>query len=843
MRSPFFSAIAIAVPGLLFLLAGCGSEPSPVAAEDALSYDDIVAKSEPHDGLIDFFRDKESGELYLSLGPEELSREYIYVAKFLDGQAVTGTSRGVHASERIIRFRRQFKKLEIVAENINHYFDPDSALARSAQANRLPSLMAIAEIVAEHDDGRILAKVNPVFLSESLTPIKPAADPDAEPGQAFTLGEFQAEKSTVRSLRSYPENSDVIVDYVFEDPAPLVAPGRSFADSRIVTIAVQHSFLAVPDAGFEPRFADPRVGYFAHEVTDMTSFSATPWRDPIQRWRLIKKDPDAELSDPVEPIVFWLENTTPVEFRDEITAGVLAWNAAFEQAGFKNAIQAKQQPDDAQWDAADLRYNVLRWTSSEESPWGGYGPAFTNPRTGEVIGSDVMLDFNWLSAYNRWDRLFVDSASGTQPGRGRHRCAVGAERAAQLSLAILTMDGGLREDSKLLNQSVTDLVMHEVGHTLGLNHNFIASMYHSPEELQDKALTTLQGVASSVMDYIPPNLAPPGKPQGAYFSSAVGVYDRWAIEFGYSEAASSPAEEELRLAAILDRSTEPALAFGADYEAMNDSDTGIDPRMLRYDESSDPLAAAKARVALIRTTAPKARERLAQQGASWQSMYNAYQRLTGEIGRQGMVASRWIGGVFTDKAMQGQPGGGVPLEAVPLAQQKQAMALIQKDVFAPDAFSFAPDFYHYLKQTRRGANFAEQPQAAHPHARTLQMQKQALDHLLHPIVMQRILDSEFYGNQYDLATMTGDLTDAVFAADRSSRVNTQRQQLQGEYVRQLIAITAEDRATGHSQPARSAALAQLLRIQSDLTERNKPDDATAAHTAALLLDIGKSLDD
>jgi hypothetical protein len=368
-------------------------------------------------------------------------------------------------------------------------------------------------------------------------------------------------------------------------------------------------------------------------------------------------------------------------------------------------------------------------------------------------------------------------------------------------------------------------------------------MYLSPQQLQDKTLTATQGVSSSVMDYIPPNLAPPGKPQGVYFSSSVGVYDRWAIEYGYSEAAGTAEQEAQRLEAILARSTEPALAFGMDAEAMNDSDHGMDPRILRFDESADPIAAGRGRVALIWATAPKARGRLAQQGASWQEMYNAYQRLSGEIGRQGMVASRWIGGVFTDKAMQGQAGAGLPLEAVPLAQQKKAMALIREELFAPDAFSFEPDFYHYLQQARRGSNFREQPQAAQLHARTLQLQKQALDHLLHPKVMHRILDSQLYGNEYDLATMSSDLTDAIFAADITTSVNTQRQQLQGEYVRQLIAITAEDRATGHSQPARGAALFQLLQIQRDLEKRNKPDDATAAHTAALLLDITRSLDD
>jgi hypothetical protein len=829
------------------LLGACGSEPPPAAAEAMPSYAEIVENSDYIAGMLDFYRDRETGELYLALAPEQLGVEFIYASKFLDGKASIWASRGVHSEAMILTFRRHFMKLEFLKSNVSHYYDPDTAISRAADANRQPSVLAVADIVAEDEtSGRILARVDPVFLSESLTPIKPPVNPEAIPGQEFMLGELNPDKSSVRDVRSYPQNSQLTARYVFEDPAPLVPPGASFADPRVVTIVLQHNFLALPPEGFEPRFADPRVGYFASQVDDMTSFSATPWRDPIQRWRLEKKNPGAELSEPREPIVFWLENTTPLAFRDEVTAGVLAWNVAFEQAGFKNAIEVRVQPDDADWDAEDIRYNVLRWTASEESPWGGYGPAFTNPRTGEVLGSDIMLEFRWLTGFHTLQRVFTDNGHGGRfhGGRfhtGRH-CSLGALRAQQLGFAALAANHSLNDNSELLRQSLVDLVMHEVGHTLGLNHNFIASTYMTMTQLRDPALTEARGVSGSVMDYMGPNLAPPGEPQAAYFATTVGVYDRWAIEYGYSEALPDAAAEAQRLQAILARSTQPGHAFAMDAEAMVAPERGMDPRVLMYDESATPVAAGRQRIELVYATEPLLFQRLARDNSTWQEMHDAHGRLTGEIGLQGLIAASWIGGVFSDKSVQGQPGAAVPLQPVPLERQLAAMQLLRDEIFAPDAFSFSPAFYQHLQRARRQDNFWEQPQSPPLHARVLEQQKRALDHLLHPNVMQRIADSQLYGNEYSLAQMTDDLTDAIFEVDIATSVNTRRQQLQGEYLGQLLAIIAENSETGHTQVGRSAAMGQVLKIRNMLQDRPAPDAPTRAHTAALLLAVQRALD-
>ena len=144
------------------------------------------------------------------------------------------------------------------------------------------------------------------------------------------------------------------------------------------------------------------------QITDMTSVSNTPYRDVIHRWNLQKKDPELPISEPIKPITFWIENTTPLAFRDAVIDGVLRWNKAFRTAGFKNAIEVRVQPENAKWDAGDIRYNVLRWTSSPRPPFGGYGPSFVNPKTGEILGADIMLEFVYFTNRVKYDKLYEE---------------------------------------------------------------------------------------------------------------------------------------------------------------------------------------------------------------------------------------------------------------------------------------------------------------------------------------------------------------------------------------------------------------------------------------------------
>ena len=269
----------------------------------------------------------------------------------------------------------------------------------------------------------------------------------------------------------------------------------------------------------------------------------------------MKKDPNAAVSEPVEPITWWIENTTPVEFRDAIYKAAMLWNGPFEAAGFKNAVVVKVQPDNADWDAGDIRYNVLRWTSSPNPPFGGYGPSFVNPRTGQIIGADIMLEYIFVTNRVRQEKAFATAGMNLEMEDPENADATGrrCSYADQLQLNVMTGMQALVargatqiEMRDYINQAITGLILHEMGHTMGLNHNMKASQMLSPKEINDRTITGSKGVMGSVMDYEIVNLAKKGQQQGDYFSSRPGPYDYWAIQYGYTPSLADPAAEKAR---------------------------------------------------------------------------------------------------------------------------------------------------------------------------------------------------------------------------------------------------------------------------------------------------------
>ena len=614
-------------------------------------------------------------------------------------------------------------------------------------------------------------------------------------------------------------------------------------DSRYVSVSLQHSFVEMPQNDFVPRSYDPRVGYYLVRVTDLTSTAAAPWLDYINRWHLKKKEPGAELSDPVEPIVWWIENTTPHEYRETIKEATLAWNQAFEQAGFSNAIEVRIQPDDADWDAGDIRYNVIRWTSSPKPLFGGYGPVKVNPRTSQIIGSDIMLEQIFMTNRTRYDRMFDPGSAADSPARpGVCSLPRQLQQGIQFGRAALrASDASVDMEAELVRQGLFSLVMHEVGHTLGLNHNFMGSQLFTPGELYDRETTeSLGSTTGSVMDYAPLNVVPRGHEQGLFYELAPGPYDRWVIEYGYSEALDDPAEERARLEKILAKSTEQPLWFANDGDDMRSAGAGVDPRVMIDDHSSDAIGYALDRMGLIRDVMDELVDQYSEEGASYQELVTAYQSLIGQYDAQAKVISRYVGGVYVDRAMQGQPGGGEPFRPVPLAEQRRAMASLADNVFAAEAFRADDELFRHLQTQRRDFDFYGKTEDPKIHDQALGVQKNALDHLMHPVVTKRLTDTQLYGNEYPVSQMMTDLTAAIFEADMSDDVNGFRQNLQAEYVNRLIATVAPDSA--YDQPTRAIALFTLQDLQRRHGAKTAGDLPTRAHTAALLHTIDKALE-
>ncbi len=780
---------------------------------------------EKSDGLFTFYTDPESGDVYMEVAESQLDDEFVAFSYAENGVLEAGAFRGFYRDQRIISINRHYKKLEFIEENTAYYFDETNAISRASDANISPAILATAEIAAktpdadedgEESETRYLVQVNDLFLSEALHQVKPSPNPDAPP-DAFAVGELSGDKTKFDDIRNYPQNSDIIVDYVFESKYPTNGGSGAVTDPRSVTVKVQHSLIAMPDEGFTPRFDDYRVGYFRDQVTDLTSDKAAPYRDLITRWRLEKQDPDAAVSDPVTPITWWIENTTPEVYRDTIRDAVLAWNSSFEKAGFSNAIEVRVQPDDADWDAGDIRYNVLRWTSSPIPPFGGYGPSFTNPRTGEIIGADIMLEYSFIT--NRWifGDVFEDAGiagydelSTPASSSVRNLCSVSSHLHANTQFGLTALKALGANDvtlNELVRESIYYLMLHEVGHTLGLNHNMKASILHGPDAVHDESVTNGMPTAS-VMDYPAINIAPPGVSQGDYYMTVPGPYDDWAIVFGYSPDIEGDARD-----AHLAQSTDPGHTFGNDADDMRSPGAGIDPRVMISDMSSDPVEYGVDRLELLRATLPKLVDKYDDE-ASWQTLLRGYFFATSQQAAMGQVMSRQVGGVYVDRTPPGQEGVlDAPFTPVPLARQKAAMDALKTYIFAADAFDAPEELLRHLQAQRRGFNFFGGTEDPKIHARALGMQLGVLDHLLNPVVLQRMTDTQLYGNDYAPAAMVSDLTDAIFGGDLRGNPNAFRRNIQIAYLERLVAIIDDP---SYDPTARAAALAGAKDVRGRL---------------------------
>ncbi|HUR91632.1 MAG TPA: zinc-dependent metalloprotease, partial [Gemmatimonadaceae bacterium] len=602
---------------------------APAAAPARKTIASATRTSRKVDGLFSLYQDTANGSLHMLVKKDQLGKEFIYFMHVVDGVTSAGYFRGAFANNDVFSIRRNYNKLEFVTQNTQFYFDPASPLARAAAANISPAVVSVQEIVAE-DSASYLVKVDDIFLTEALAQVKPSPNPNARPGQEFNLGSLSRTKTRYVSVRNYPLNADVVVEYVYENPLPVNRGGSDITDARNVSISVQHSFIEMPSDGYTARLDDPRVGYFTAQNTDMLSASSTPYRDMITRWKLVKQDPTAAVSEPVTPITWWIENTTPHELREPIRQAVLEWNKPFEAAGFRNAVVVNIQPDDATWDAGDIRYNVLRWTSSPNPPFGGYGPSFINPRTGEILGADVMLEYVFITNRLRQERLFnvaglfASDAEETSETRANHSLVCSAGHYLHLNtmfgMQALQIDGASEYDQReYIRQSIAYLALHEVGHTLGLNHNMKSSQMLSPAQLADRAITSAKGVTGSVMEYPLVNLGSNGAVVD-YFPNKPGPYDYWAIQFGYSPDLTDPA----KMSTLLARSTEPDLAFGNDADDMRAPGKAIDPRVNTNDLSSDAIAYSSSRIDLANDLMRRLPARYATQGKSYHEMRSAY---------------------------------------------------------------------------------------------------------------------------------------------------------------------------------------------------------------------------
>ena len=803
------------------------------------SIKDLTKSSKKIEGLFTIYQDTITGSVKLLIKEDQLNKDFIYFSQIADGVTEAGAFRGSFRGNSVFHVKKYFNKLDFIAPNTSFYFDKNSALSKSSEANISDAVMATGKILASDiKKGEYLIDADGLFLSETFTRIKGPRRPGSSPF-AFSLGRFDKAKSKIDEIKNYPENTNVKTEYVYNNPSVLNGGSAAVTDGRNVSIKVFHTFMNMPEEDYSPRMDDARVGYFLTETNDMTTTGTINYRDMIHRWKLVKKNPEAAISEPVTPITWWIENTTPLEWRETIKEGVLAWNVAFEKAGFKNAMAVKVQPDDADWDAGDVRYNVLRWTSSPNPPFGGYGPSFVNPRTGEILGADIMLEFVHFTNRVFADKLYNVASANMKletseeleitkffEKQNINFCSMGhvMHDNMQLGTAVLQATGASDLDMEALKkEGMKSLIMHEVGHTLGLNHNMKASQLFSPEQLADAAFIKGKALTGSVMDYAGINITNDRSKQGQYADMAVGPYDVWAVQFGYQDF-----KNDSEMAVLLNQSTKPELIFGNDADDMRSPGKAIDPRVMIGDLSNDQITYSINRFELVNSMMKNLKNQFTEKGKTYEDLRRAYYTLHNQSAIAGGVISRFIGGVYVDRSTFGQEGGTQPYTPVSLSDQKRAMDAMKKYIFAPDAFDTPKSVYNYLAKQRRGYNFFGSPEDPKIHEQVLAYQTRVLAHIMHPNTLQRISNSELYGNEYQLSSFMSDLNNMMFKPDVYGSINSFRQNLQAVYTKRLITMISGKASSRFTVAAKSMAIYNLKNIKT-WVRNGKGDLATKAH--------------
>lgn len=801
-----------------------------------------------NEGLFTLYQDTATGSLQMYIRKDQLGKEFIYESFSISGPNSLFLNQSMHRTNLVFKINKAFDKLEFDIVNTNQYYDKNSPVAKTAEVDK-PVAVFFNDKYSLEDSLGYLINADGLFLSEKLDPVKPNIAPGPFSSQTFNLGNLNPAKSKYAALRSFPDNTDVVVDLSYDNPYTLASGGPDVVDPRYVRVRMQHSFIAMPETtDFWPRRDDPRVGFFTTQRNDQTSISPTPYKDMINRWNLKKKDPSAALSEPVQPLVYWIENTTPVEYRQAIYDAGMKWNEAFEKAGFKNALQMKIMPDTATWDPADIHYNVIRWVASAQPTYGAIGPSFVNPRTGQILGADISVEWYSGSATPIFDDLY-NSASASQPEmkwpglkfNDYANCTIGAELKAQYTAGLTTLEmagASASEVKEMHKQFLTYLIMHEMGHTLGLNHNMKASQMLSPAEINNTSITRSIGLMGSVMDYPAINVALDRSKQGDYYTTKAGPYDLWAIEYGYSQF--TPQEEEAGLTKILSRSNDPKLAFGNDGDDMRSPGKGMDPRVNVNDLSSDAIAYAEDRFKLVNNLLGGLVKKYSRNGQSYAMLRSRYGILNRQRSDMTNAVSRYIGGVYVDRSFPEQNSEMKPYTPVPLATQKKAMEVLNKYVFAPNAFDADAQVYPYLQMQRRGFNQPGNGEDFRVTTSTLAIQVGgALSQILNPSTLQRIENTRLYGNQYSATDVMNDLVKGIFDADINGNVNVYRQYLQSSFVNGAAQLAA---ANSPLDPvSKGATIYTLKKLRTKLSSAVSPNEETKAHRANMIFMIDKAL--
>lgn len=860
--------------------AGAGASATPAGAAKASApgrppgtpppFADVTKGAEATPGFITVWR--KDDKTWLEIAPEQFDRPFFLGSSLASGLGERFFLPGLMGREHVVTLRRSGNNVQLVAQNLRVRAPTGTPLARAVEESYSASLLASAPVAsAPHPERKSILVDASVLLGGDLPGAQTALETAFRLPYALDKGNTAVDRVRVTEQGTYvtvrahyavpkmPAPPRPAAGGPAPNPATLPDPPKTVPDPRSLFLSFVYTLAPLPAEPMRPRVADQRVGHFTDAYIDLADDSGGDRKTHlVNRWRLEKKDPQAAISEPKEPIRAVMDRNIPEKWRDAVRAGILEWNKAFERAGFREAIRVEQQPADAGWTALEgTRILAVRWFAMEGPGAVAVGPSQTDPRTGEILRGAAIIPENWV----RISRTQVAESLPRLPGEAAHEhpgegrlCtyATDALEHAEFGFALLAERGAIDPEGpdadRFIADGLKDVVMHEVGHALGLRHNFKGSTGMKLAQLRDASFVRTRGVSNSVMDYNPLNLPLAGEPTSQYQQTTIGAYDVWAIEYAYSEFA--PEAEREGLAKIAARSaTDPNLVYATDEDAGGGSSAGIDPLANRFDLGDDVLVYASRQFTLARELWQRTQQRQVAPDDDYSVYRRNLQRGLRTFGFTTPLLAKHVGGVYTSRevAAAGRP----LLTPVPASTQREALALLEREIFSTASFRFSPAFMSRLgvDQLDRvtDGRFVTDTDFSLATA-VLGIQRGALDQLMSEGVAARLADAETKVTDRDklltYAEVQSRLADAIWSELRSGAdIGSLRRNLQREHVRRLAAglikptpaVAADVRAV-HRQVA--------VRLESQMKRAlsaGKFSPVARAHVAESLQNLSEAL--
>lgn len=788
------SLLAVLVAGL-FAISCATSEPAadaptnqrPSAPSSSNGYSSVITSDAiSSSGVVDvhYVDDK----IYYEIPDSLLGRDFLMVSRVaaVPHNFLGFRSGGASTAEQVIIFERVRDKVNI-RQRLYNSVAPDSLpIHHSVRANNYEPIIASFDVEAIGPDSTTtVIQVNRLFETD----VPAISGLNSGLRNMYQVRRLDNSRSYVDTVRTFPKNVEVRHVMTYEAVNPPSSGG-----TNSLSLMMNQSMILLPAEPMRPRHHDYRVGWFTINQLDFGSDEQkTATRSLIRRWRLEPSDPDAyargELVEPVQPIVYYVDPATPEEYRQLVIDGVEDWNVAFEEAGFKNAIKAKLPPteeEDPDFEPEDIRYNMVRWVANTVR--NATGPSTSDPRTGEIIASDIFWYHNHLRSYR--NRLMIETGASNPKARS------------------------MRVDDDYLKESIRQVIAHEIGHALGLPHNMAANSAYPVDSLRSPTFTAEYGVSASVMDYARQNYIAQPEDGVERFIRMIGPYDKYSINWGYRvipEAETPEDEIPVLNQWILDKADDPMYRFG--------QSTGYDPSAQTETLSDDPVRASGYGLKNLKRVVPNLLEWTTTPGEDYGDLQEIYGELVG-------MWNRYVGHVITNI-------GGVYYHRLATDQDGQVYTPVDKD-YQKKAMEFLIEHAFSTPDWLLDSSILRNIEHAGAVDRIQGMQGRHLATVMSPARMNRMIEDEAFrgSDAYTVSEMLEDVRNGVWSELSGNRsVDVYRRNLQRSYVNHVHTLMESTGGNVHGSDIKALLRYELNTLKRDVERAisGAPDRATRVH--------------